>query len=111
MAEDTSVTNTEGAGQTQVRLQVNEKDMRITYSNGYRIHPAPEEVVLDIGFNMPDPNVQQSQAAPQLLFNVTDRVIMSYGSAKRLAMSLTQLVKRFEQQYGEIPVQPGARRS
>jgi hypothetical protein len=35
---------------------------------------------------------------------------MSYSNAKRLAASLTQLIRRYEQQFGEIPVQPGQRR-
>jgi hypothetical protein len=35
---------------------------------------------------------------------------MSYTNAKRLAMSLSQLIKRFEQQFGELPVQGPARR-
>ena len=110
MAEETTTTG--GAeGQTQVRVQLDERDMKTTYSNAYRIHTAAEEVVVDFGFNMPDPNAQQAGQSPQLLFKVTERVVMSYGSAKRLAMSLTQLVKRFEQQFGEIPVQPGQRRS
>jgi hypothetical protein len=38
---------------------------------------------------------------------VTDRVVMSYASTKRLAMSLGQLIKRFEQQFGEILIRPG----
>ena len=54
--------------------------MRAAYTNAYRIHTAPEEVVLDLGFNMANPN--------QPLFKVTDRVVMSYVNAKRLAMSL-----------------------
>ena len=45
-----------------------------------------------------------------MLFKVTDRVVMSYINAKRLAMSLGQLVKRYEQQFGELPMQPGQRR-
>jgi Protein of unknown function (DUF3467) len=36
--------------------------------------------------------------------------VMNYANAKRLAGSLAQLVKRFEQQFGEIPIQPGARK-
>jgi hypothetical protein len=32
---------------------------------------------------------------------------MTYSNAKRLAGSLTQLIRRFEQQFGEIPTQPG----
>ena len=92
------------AGQ-QVQVLLDERDLRTIYSNAYRIHTAAEEVILDIGFNMPNPNPQGGQA--QLLFKVSDRVIMSYTNAKRMAMSLTQLVKRYEQQFGEIHMQPG----
>ena len=92
----------------QVQVMLDERDMRTLYANAYRIHTAPEEVVVDLGFNMPDPNPQGGQQ--RLLFKVTDRVIMSYGNAKRLAMSLTQLVKRYEQQFGELPLQPGAKK-
>ena len=78
--------------------------MRTLYANAYRIHTAPEEIILDLGFNMPNPNAQAGQAgqpAQQMLFKVTDRVIMSYGNAKRLMTSLQQLVKRVEQQLSE----------
>lgn len=101
-------------GQQGVQVLLDERDMRTLYSNAYRIHTATEEVVLDLGFNMPNPNMQQgqpqAQQQQQLLFKVTDRVIMSYPAAKRLAMSLGQLVKRYEQQFGEIPAQPGQQR-
>ena len=39
---------------------------------------------------------------------VYDRVIMSYPNVKRLANSLMQLVRRYEQQFGELPAGPGA---
>jgi hypothetical protein len=111
MAEE----NQEGQPQGQqqnVQVLLDERELRTTYTNAYRIHTAPEEVVIDLGFNMANPN--QQQAAPgqtQLLFKVTDRVVMSYINAKRLAVSLGQLVKRYEQQFGELPLQPGQRRS
>ena len=76
------------------------KDASLTLREG--------EVVLDLGFNMPNPNPNPQQGGQaQLLFKVTDRVIMSYINAKRLAMSLGQLIKRYEQQFGELPLQPG----
>lgn len=111
MSEDIQV---EGQQQQQsVQILLDERELRTTYTNAYRIHTAPEEVVLDLGFNMANPNQQPGQqgAAPQLLFKVTDRVIMSYVNAKRLAMSLGQLIKRYEQQFGELPLQPGTRRT
>jgi hypothetical protein len=97
-----------GAGQQQVQLLLDEREMRTTFANAYRIHHTAEEVVLDFGFNMANPNPQGGQPQ-QLLFKVTDRVIMSYPSVKRLTISLQQLVRRYEQQFGEIATQPGQR--
>jgi hypothetical protein len=82
--------------------------MKTVYANAYRIHTAEQEAVLDFGFNMPNPNAQGGQQ--QVLLKVTDRVVISYVTAKRLQLSLQQLVKRFEQQFGEIPVMPGQRK-
>lgn len=96
------------AGQQSVQLLLDEREMRTTFANAYRIHHTAEEVVLDFGFNMANPNPQGGQQQ-QLLFKVTDRVIMSYPSVKRLTISLQQLVRRYEQQFGEIPTQPGPR--
>lgn len=105
MSEDVIQT---GDPQAQsVQLVVDEKDLKTIFANAYRIYTTAEEVVIDLGFNMPDPNPQGG--APRLLFKVTDRVIMSYASTKRLAGSIAQLVKRYEQQFGEIPVRPGPR--
>ena len=110
MAEDTTTTTThQTGGDAGQNIQVNldEREMRTMFANAYRIHTTAEEVVLDLGFNMPDPNPRGGQGQ-HLLFKVTDRVIMSYANTKRLAMSLGQLVKRYEQQFGEIPVQQQA---
>ena len=113
MAEET--TGTEGQtgtttgggqpGQPGVQVMLDERDMRTVFTNAYRIHTTAEEVVLDLGFNMPNPNPQGG--GQQLLFKVTERIIMSYPNAKRLSMSLSQLIKRFEQQFGELPITPG----
>jgi hypothetical protein len=90
--------------QQQIQVMVDERDMRTIYANSYRINPTNDEVVIDLVFSMPNPNVQPGQAPQQMLFKVTDRVVLSYVNAKRLSLSLQQLVKRFEQQFGEIPV-------
>lgn len=107
MSEET----TEGTQQpeSQVQVLLDERELKTIYSNAYRIHTSAEEVVVDLGFNMPNPNPNPQQQQ-QLLFKVTDRVIMSYSNAKRLAGSLTQLIRRYEQQFGEIAIQPGQQR-
>ena len=84
---------------------LDERDMKTMYANAYRIHTSAEEVIVDLGFNMPNPNPQQA-GQQQMLFKVTDRVVMSYSNAKRLSTSLRQLITRYEQQFGEIPTQP-----
>ena len=119
MAEDTQTGEGQGMqisggqpgqpGQQSVQLLLDEREMRTSFANAYRIHHTAEEVVLDFGFNMANPNPQGGQQQQQLLFKVTDRVIMSYPSVKRLTISLQQLVRRYEQQFGEIPTQPGPR--
>jgi hypothetical protein len=106
MAEETPAGGTD---QQNVQVVLDERDLKVIFSNAYRIHTTAEEVVIDLGFNMPDPNPQPT-GAPRLLFKVTDRVVMSYASTKRLAMSLGQLIKRYEQQFGEIQIRPGAQR-
>jgi hypothetical protein len=110
MAEEMEQAGQAGAaGQQQVQVLVDEREMKTLYANAYRIHTAEQEAVIDFGFNMPNPNAQAGQQQ-QVLLKVTDRVVISYVTAKRLALSLQQLVKRFEQQFGEIPVMPGQRK-
>ncbi|GIW75001.1 MAG: hypothetical protein KatS3mg104_0064 [Phycisphaerae bacterium] len=94
--------------QQNVQLVVDDRELRTCYSNGYFINQTAEEVVIDFGFNLPRPSQPGQQ--PQVLFKLTDRIILSYPNAKRLVGSLLQLIKRYEQQFGEIPTQPGARR-
>jgi hypothetical protein len=111
MADETTGHTEQGQpGQQQVQVLLDERELRTMYTNAYRIHNTPEEVIIDLGFNMPNPNANPAQGQAQLLFKVTDRVVMSYTNAKRLAGSLNVLIKRYEQQYGEIPTQPAGQR-
>src|SRR4051794_34368572 len=106
MADENQPTGTPG-DQQSVQLLLDEAQMKTSFANAYRIHTTAEEVVVDFGFNMANPNPQGGQQ--QLLFKVNDRVIMSYSNVKRLATSLQQLVRRYEQQFGELPTTPGPR--
>ena len=103
MSEENPTPTPDQAGQQQMQLVIDDRDLRTVYVNGYMFQPSGEEVVLDIGFNLPRQAPQGGQ--PQVYFKITDRMVMTYGTAKKLAMSLTQFVKRYEQQFGEIPTQ------
>ena len=120
MSEETQSGGNSGGGsqpfasdqpqQQQIQVMLDERELRTIYSNAYRFHTTADEVILDVGFNMPNPNPNpQGGGGQQLLFKVNDRIVMSYSNAKRLAGSLTQLVKRYEQQFGEIAM-PGSPR-
>ena len=105
MAEDIPTIQSESSNPS-VQVLLDERELRQSYSNSYRIHATNDEVIIDLGFNMPNPNPQTGQQ--QLLLKITDRVVMSYMNAKRLSQSMGQLIKRYEQQFGEL-VPPGQR--
>lgn len=107
MAEEITQAAPAAEGQQNIQVFVDERELKTTYSNLPRIHQTAEEVFVDFGIQVAQPN-QQGQ--PQIMLKVVDRVIMSYPTTKRLANALSQLIKRYEQQFGEIQVQPGQRR-
>ncbi len=96
--------------QQQVRLNIDESKMHTTYANTIRTSTTGDEVVLDFGINLPVPT-QDNQ--PALQFSVGSRVVMNWRGAKRLAISLGQVIRQFEERNGEIqlnPQQPGGPR-
>jgi hypothetical protein len=92
--------------QQQVQLRIDESKMSTTYANIIRTSTTGEEVVLDFGLNLP---AQTNDGSPALQFNVGSRVVMNWLAAKRLAISLGQVIRAFEERNGEIPLQPQPR--
>lgn len=89
--------------QRQIQLRIDESKMHSAYANTIRTSTTQDEVVLDFGMNLPmqDPGSQQ----PVLLFAVGSRVIMNWAGAKRLAISLGQVIRQYEERNGEIVIQ------
>lgn len=85
--------------QQQIQLRIDETRMRTTYANTIRTSVTPEEVVLDFGMNLPTPS---QDGKPTIVFDVGSRVVLNWRGAKRLAISLGQVVRQFEEQNGEI---------
>ncbi|MCL4221721.1 MAG: DUF3467 domain-containing protein [Phycisphaerales bacterium] len=94
----------ENQGQQQIQLRIDESKMHSAYANTIRTSTTLDEVVLDFGLNIP---MQGPNQQPMVLFSVGSRVIMNWAGAKRLAMSLGQLIRQFEEQNGEIRLQRG----
>src|SRR3954467_4416130 len=85
----------------QVQLRIDESKMNTTYANTIRTSTTQDEVVLDFGMNLPVPGPDNN---PVLVFNVGSRVVMNWSGAKRLAISLGQVVRQFEERNGEINI-------
>ncbi len=102
----------EQTGQRQVRMHIDERELRTSYANGFRTHGTAEEVILDFGMNLIQPMATRpgQDAQPEMIFKVTDRLVLTYYSAKRLAMTLGQMIRQHEQQFGEIELDANKRR-
>ncbi len=100
----------EQTGQKQVRLFIDEKNMRSNYANAFRTNETAEEVILDLGLNIARPSAEKKDQ-PEIVFQANERIIMNYYSVKRLAITLSQLVRRYEQQFGELELDVAKRRS
>lgn len=99
----------EGNPQQQIQLRIDESKMNTSYSNTIRTSTTQDEIVLDFGMNIP---MQMPGQDPMVVFNVGSRVIMNWAGAKRLAISLGQVIRQYEERNGEIELQrpqaPGA---
>jgi len=89
--------------QQQVELRIDESKMHSAYANTIRTSTTGDEVVLDFGMNLPMPTQDNR---PALLFTVGSRVVMNWRGAKRLAISLGQVIRQFEEANGEIQLNP-----
>ncbi|HUW55884.1 MAG TPA: DUF3467 domain-containing protein [Planctomycetota bacterium] len=91
----------EQTGQRQIRVGMDERNMKTSYANAFRTNGTAEEVMLDFGLNLVNPGREQ-EGQPDVIFRVNERIILNYYSAKRLAITLSQLIRRHEEQFGEL---------
>lgn len=102
----------EQTGQRQVRLRIDQRDVKTTYANGFRTQFTAEEVIIDFGVNLVEQAAtpQKGDNSINCVFSVGDRVVMNYYSAKRLAISLGQQIRRYEEQFGPLELNVAKRR-
>ena len=80
----------------QPEVVLNEKQAHVAYSNFARVTATPEEVIIDFALN---PNPFQ---AGKTEIDVTQRLIMNFYTAKRLASALAMTLQRHEATFGVI---------
>ena len=66
-------------------------------------------MIVDFGLNQvvsaPRPAGEAAnpeEHAGEIVFQLSNRVILNYYSAKRLVLTLGQLIRRYEEQFGEL---------
>jgi hypothetical protein len=96
-------------GQKQIRVRIDESNLKTSYASGFRPTATAEEVILDFGLNIVKPPAQQ-QGSREVVFQANNRIIMNYYSAKRLAIALGHIVRRLEQEFGELELDAAKRR-
>ena len=75
-----------------------------TYSNLCRVTGTPEEVIMDFALN---PNAFGAVVDEPM--KIDHRIVMGYEAAKRTALILLETVRRHEESFGEIELDPRRR--
>ena len=96
-------------GKLQIRVRLDEKNLKTSYANGFRPTATAEEIILDFGLNTLSLTPQQ-KGIPEIIFQANDRIILNYYVGKRLAMALSQIIRQYEQEFGELELNAGKRR-
>lgn len=98
----------EGAGNRKVRLRIDDSKIENVYANAFRTMATAEELSLDLGVNSLRP-ASGEQNTVEVVFESSTRLIMNYYMTKRLAIALGRLVRNYEQQFGELELDPKKR--
>ena len=93
----------ETAAQPQpVQIPIDSEHMVSTYANFFRVTGTPEEIVLDFGLN----TQQMTAAGTPEAVKLTQRLTMSFYTAKRLLGLLSSIVQQVENSYGALELDP-----
>lgn len=93
------MSGTPNQNQQQVAIRIDESKMVTTYANTIRTTNTQDEVVLDFGLNVPQQQGPDGQQA--IHFAIGSRVVMNWNGAKRLAATLSELTRRYDQAVAE----------
>ena len=88
-------------GQKKVRVRIDESNVKTSYASGFRPVATAEEVIMDFGLNLA--RLTGNKEIPyEVVFQANNRVIMNYYSTKRLVLALGQIIRRYEEKFGEL---------
>jgi hypothetical protein len=82
----------------QQSLQLDDSNVSPSYVNYCRITGTPEEIILDFGLHA------QPLADTQQAITVSNRIVTSFYSAKRMMLTLQSAIERYENAFGKIEI-------
>ena len=97
----------DAAQDQRAMLRLRYDNAETNYANFFIVNNRPEEVILNMGVNVMPPQ-QRPGEQPELNVEITNRLILSYTSAKRLAITLGNVIQAFENVNGVIDINPRA---
>lgn len=86
-----------GGEPREMKLRIDESEMLSAYANTIRSYSTQDEVFLDFGMNLPVPGKPD-----EIIFRVKQQSILNWRTTKRLALSLSSLIRQHEERFGEI---------
>ena len=113
MAKDIEIDEPKAAEPQQRQQQtvaVDASKAHAAYANFCRVTGTPEELIIDFGLNT------QPMGIPSEPIEISERIVMNYFTAKRMAAALTMSLQRHEAAFGVLEtdvqkrVMPGAMR-
>lgn len=113
MAENTSnpaktaaaaTTDANPDARREVTLRIDESKMKSAYANTFRTDGMGDEIIIDFGINRMVPGRKD-----EMVFTVRQQTILNWRSTKRLALNLSNLIRQYEERYGEIDISPRAK--
>ena len=97
---------------TGPQLKIDDSTLQHAYANGANATPMADDCVLDLGTTaliMPPESMAQGMTAEMagqvgVLFRHTHRIHMTWPTAKRIAIMMTQMVQTYEATAGVITI-------
>jgi hypothetical protein len=110
-SEKPAETPAQQTGQQQVRLHMDERNVKTSYSNFFRTNGSADELTIDFCMSAPMPTQPEpgKPVSPEFMVQVNDRIVMNYYNAKGLALRLGQMIRMHEEQFGELELDPNKR--
>ena len=83
----------------QMQVKWDDTNMKSSYANVCNVMSTREEVVMMFGVNQAWHGGQK-----EVTVQLTDRIILSPHAAKRLSLLLTNIVKQYEDRFGQLSI-------